>query len=178
MTQADAPAHKQCPDCAEQVLAAARKCRYCGYRFDRRQSAGGSLFDGLVGALRKDTSEATFEELLADWGTSLGGSEEAKWFRLAEVDQRPGYVLLTSERFLFFNQTSPTTHERAIEHPLTLLCRVRLSGRAGKRRLELRMGTLDYVVQGPRSADLEWLSSHLERVAVGNRAASASGAGS
>ena len=26
---------KVCPDCAEKVRSAARKCRYCGYRFDR-----------------------------------------------------------------------------------------------------------------------------------------------
>jgi len=25
---------KQCPDCAHEVLAAARKCEHCGYRFD------------------------------------------------------------------------------------------------------------------------------------------------
>jgi Uncharacterised protein family UPF0547 len=28
-----APAMKTCPDCAREVLAAARKCEYCGYRF-------------------------------------------------------------------------------------------------------------------------------------------------
>ena len=27
--------HKTCPDCAETVLAAARVCRYCGYRFEQ-----------------------------------------------------------------------------------------------------------------------------------------------
>ena len=27
--------HKTCPDCAETVLAAAKVCRYCHYRFDR-----------------------------------------------------------------------------------------------------------------------------------------------
>jgi hypothetical protein len=27
------PEHKTCPDCANNVLAAARKCQHCGYRF-------------------------------------------------------------------------------------------------------------------------------------------------
>ncbi len=27
------PAQKKCPDCAEMVLADARKCRFCGYEF-------------------------------------------------------------------------------------------------------------------------------------------------
>ena len=93
MTEDQDPAHptyKQCPDCAEQVLAAARKCRYCGYRFDGRQRAGASLLGGLLGGLRKDTTDATFEEVLADWGTSLAEGEAVEWFRLAEVGPPSG----------------------------------------------------------------------------------------
>ena len=30
---------KQCPECAEQVRAAARVCRFCGYRFDEEEAA-------------------------------------------------------------------------------------------------------------------------------------------
>jgi hypothetical protein len=33
-TAAADPEMKACPDCAEEVKAAARKCRFCGYRFD------------------------------------------------------------------------------------------------------------------------------------------------
>lgn len=31
---AAAAPHKPCPDCAEEVRAAARKCRFCGHMFD------------------------------------------------------------------------------------------------------------------------------------------------
>lgn len=31
---ADQEKQKQCPDCAEMVKQAARKCRYCGYEFN------------------------------------------------------------------------------------------------------------------------------------------------
>jgi hypothetical protein len=34
LTQVEHPEHKLCPDCAEQVRAAARKCRFCGYMFE------------------------------------------------------------------------------------------------------------------------------------------------
>jgi hypothetical protein len=161
--------YKQCPDCAELVLAAARKCRYCGYRFDgRRRSGGSSLLGDLLGGLRKDTTDVTFEEVLADWGTRLDEGESVEWFRLADVDHHPGYLLVTSRRLVFFNQTSRTTHERAFEYPLTLLSDVRLSGRGSKRRLELRAGTLGHAVHGPGGDELERLNEHLEQIVTQN----------
>jgi hypothetical protein len=35
---ADEADSKLCPDCAERVKADARKCRFCGYRFDAEAS--------------------------------------------------------------------------------------------------------------------------------------------
>jgi hypothetical protein len=164
----DAPAYKQCPDCAEQVLAAARKCRYCGYRFDGRRRRGGSLLGELFAGLLRETEEATLEEILADWGTSLAKGEVVEWFRLADFDHRPGYLLVTSRRLVFFRQASRTRHERALEYPLTLLSDVRLSGGPMKRRLELRAGVLGHAVHVPGHGELERLYELLERVVMEN----------
>ena len=161
--------YKQCPDCAEQVLAAARKCRYCGYRFDgRRRSGGGSLLGELLAGLRKDTTDTTLEELLADWGTSLAEGETVEWFRLADVDDGIGYLLVTSRRLVFFRQTSRTSHELAFEYRLSLLTDVLMSGRGSKRRLELRAATLHHTVQGAGGGELERLFNYLERVVSEN----------
>ena len=162
------PTHKQCPDCAEQVLAAARKCRYCGYRFDGRRRAGGSLLVDVLGGLVRDTREASMEEILADWGTRLAKGETVEWFRLGDVDHQPGYLLVTSRRLVFFRQTSHTNHERALEYPLTLLSDVRLSGRGTKRQLELRVGTVGHAVRIAGGSQLERLNDHLERVVIEN----------
>jgi len=35
------PATKTCPDCANHVLAAARKCQHCGFRFDSEATTTG-----------------------------------------------------------------------------------------------------------------------------------------
>jgi hypothetical protein len=48
---------KACPDCAEAVRAAARKCRFCGYEFDK-DHVESATFGGQVSLLRPPASPA------------------------------------------------------------------------------------------------------------------------
>jgi Uncharacterised protein family UPF0547 len=157
------PEYKQCPDCAEQVLAPARKCRYCGYRFDGGRKRRPSLLSDLIPGLRRDTRDTTLPEVLADWGVSIGDTEEIALFRLVKVDDRPGYLLVTSERLVFFGQVSRGEHERALEYRLNTLTEVIVRGGRLRRRLELRGLDFWHAVQGAGSADVEWLGDYLAR---------------
>lgn len=95
-----APETKICPDCAEQVLAAARKCRFCGYRFDRPPpGAAQSLLERL--GLWRRQPPATFDEILADWGVAIHEGERTACFRIVSVDGRRGYLLVTDARLVF-----------------------------------------------------------------------------
>lgn len=97
---------KRCPDCAETVLAAARKCRYCGYRFDRRSGDAGLLGGS---ARRPPPAPRTLEELLGDWGEYLHEDERPGSITFTELDGIDGYLLVTGRRVAFFG---PPPEER------------------------------------------------------------------
>jgi hypothetical protein len=155
------PEYKQCPDCAESVLAAARKCRYCGYRFDSRGRPRRSLLAGLWPGFGQAIAPAELPEVLADWGVSLADGEEVRYFRLTVVDDRPGYLLATSSRLIFFVETSRGRHEKVLEHPLAVISGVSVIGRRVRPRVELRGRDFRHVVQGAGSRELERLRVHL-----------------
>ena len=102
---------KQCPDCAEMVRAQARKCRFCGYRFD--QPAGPSA-QGVAGPAPQGAAgggaPATVPELLAQWGNQLEQGEHVAFFVHAHgvgkaaaphgiVD---GFLVVTDRRLAFY----------------------------------------------------------------------------
>lgn len=155
------PEYKQCPDCAEQVLAAARKCRYCGYRFDTGRRERRWLLADLIPGLRRPARNLTLDEQLAEWGVALGEGEEVQLFRLAEVDGRTGYLLVTSRRLAFFAQTRRTEHELAFEHPLEEMLGARVAGKRPRRRVEVSGTDFSHVIVGPNSRDLERLARFL-----------------
>jgi hypothetical protein len=151
--------YKQCPDCAEHVLAAARKCRYCGYRFEPIGNEGPTLAS-LFG-FRRTPRGGTLPDVLAAWGLGLRNEEEVGLFLLANVDERSGYVLVTNERFVFFAQTARGKHVRVLEHQLSDISEVSVVGGRLRRRLELRGPEFSHVVQGAARPSIERLGEYL-----------------
>jgi hypothetical protein len=93
---------KACPDCAELVLAAARKCRYCGYEFRPAPTpapAGNtSLFAFL---LRRSAPRLTMTETLQQLGVELDPGERLDGLWLGRAYSSDGYVVLTDARLFF-----------------------------------------------------------------------------
>ena len=107
---ADQRAMKACPDCAEMVLEAARKCRYCGYRFDG-QKASQAPEEGLFAHLfRREPRHLTMVETLEQLGVELEPGERPVGLWLGQVQSVDGYVVLTDAR-LFFVMT--LRHQKA-----------------------------------------------------------------
>ena len=94
---------KTCPDCAEQVLIAARKCRFCGYRFDvPAEPRSPSRAGGLLGLIFPDGPEPqTMTQLLASWGIEQDEGEEEAALLNASIAGSPGFIVVTETRFCF-----------------------------------------------------------------------------
>jgi hypothetical protein len=93
----DERAMKACPDCAEMILEAARKCRYCGYRYDAQPAQEG-LFAHLF---RRSAPHLTMTETLQQLGVALEPGERTTGLWLGQVKSIDGYVVLTDARLVF-----------------------------------------------------------------------------
>src|SRR5580698_6163763 len=90
---------KTCPDCAESVLAQARVCRFCGYRFASPPAANLRHW-----VFRRPIDTRSLPEFLLDWGLTLADSEVVAFFGMCEMDQSAGFLLVTNRRAAFFAQ--------------------------------------------------------------------------
>lgn len=161
-TEAEHELHKRCPDCAEQVLAAARKCRYCGYRFDTGRGARSvGTLAALIPGLVRPTRRSTMPELLADWNVALQPEETVRVFSLAVADGRPGYLLVTGGRVIFFAQRGRRDHEMYFAYATSAIRGATRRGPRWRRRLILWGPERDHEVCGLGAALARRLDAQL-----------------
>jgi hypothetical protein len=119
---------KRCPDCAEQIQADARVCRFCGYRYASTSGEAASQPTRVI-------------DLVEGWGTTLEPEEEVAFFLHAHlrigrgsVGSGDGFLLLTQRRLLFF--ASPRRFAvRQTSWPAQLMVERRLDELGGSRRV-------------------------------------------
>jgi Uncharacterised protein family UPF0547 len=112
---------KQCPDCAESVLAAARKCRFCGYRFDAASSSPqvDRPASGLLGLLFPSPATLNMSEVLTQLGVDLANGERLAGLWFGQVDHVDVYVVVTNTRLVVVEQVRrPGGSFPALEYPL------------------------------------------------------------
>lgn len=157
--------HKRCPDCAELVRAQARKCRFCGYRFDGDTAQGGGTTKAGTAQGRGTTKDprspneapSSVAELVSDWGTELDSDEEIAFFlpaRVLEIDAKPAnrdtesFLLITNRRLFLYrplrrNVLDLLRHGRGsveVAFSVSLADAIPVSVERRWRRAELRLG--------------------------------------
>jgi Uncharacterised protein family UPF0547 len=155
---------KACPDCAELVLEAARKCRYCGYRFDG-QPASPAPQEGLFAHLfRGAPRHLTMAETLEQLGVELDPGEQPVGLWLGRARGVDGYVVLTDARLFFVmglrHQKAATT--APWQHRLDELAGAEITTRHRKAALVLRWAdSPELSIDGLARNDLQRLHSAL-----------------
>lgn len=133
--------HRTCPDCAETVLAEARVCRYCGFRFD------GGERTGALAPIGAPAAGARLPELLPAWGVELAAGEDVAFFGPCRMDSDHGYLLVTTARLVFLAPargsvrawlTAPKQLRTLLDWPLAGVSHAEVDGRWGRSRLHVR----------------------------------------
>jgi hypothetical protein len=117
---------KACPDCAESVLLEARRCRFCGYRFDEPEEiAANPSGRSWLALLRRPARRSTIPSYLAQAGVMLDDDEQPAGMWLGRVNGNDAYIIVTTARLFV---TEVKLHQRrpslVVGHALSDLLRV------------------------------------------------------
>lgn len=98
--------------------------------------------------------------LLAGWGAQLGEDEVLGEFLAADVDGRPGFLVITNQRLIFFAHTVGRSRPPE-EHLLVDARNVALVRRGARRELRVAWRGSDSVISGLSRGSLERLQQRL-----------------
>jgi hypothetical protein len=119
----------------------------------------GSLLSGLLG--QSPRKRMTTEEILDEWGVQLREGELPGELFVADVDDKPGFVAITSQRFIFVANTGGRL-TAVEEHLLSAARNVEVLRRGVRHKLRVTWhGAESFIVTPDRKA-LARLQQHLE----------------
>jgi hypothetical protein len=126
-------------------------------------SGVGSLLSGLLASPK--SKRMTTEEILEEWGVRLRQDEQPGEMFVADVDEKPGFVTITSQRFIFVADTGSglsVVHD----HLLSAARNVELTRRGMRHRLRVTWHGTESVILTPDRKSLARLQHYLEDHAI------------
>jgi hypothetical protein len=119
----------------------------------------GTLLSGLLASPK--SKRQTAEEILEEWGVQLRADELPGELFVADVDDTPGFVAITSQRFIFVADTGKGLSV-VQEHLLAAARNVELIRRGIRHKLRVTWHGTESLVVTPDRKALTRLQHHLE----------------
>jgi hypothetical protein len=126
----------------------------------RRPTSGvGTLLSGLLASPK--SKRMSTEEILEEWGVQLSEDELPGELFVADVDDRPGFVAITSQRFIFIADTGSGL-SAVQEHRLSGARNFELMRRGIRHMLRINWDGKDSLVVTPDRKSLARLQQYLQ----------------
>lgn len=126
-------------------------------------SSVGALLSGLL--VSPKSKRMTTEEILDEWGVRLRHDELPGEMFVADVDEKPGFVTVTSQRFIFVADTGKGLSV-VQDNLLSAARNVELIRRGMRQRLRVTWHGTESVIVTPDRKSLARLQQYLEDRAI------------